>query len=399
MTFGITSNERKKKMKKIFAFIPVLLICAGCAVCTPAPQKAAPQKYTGKYTGKKLKTAFYIDKGARGGGVTNLGRLLSFSPQIEMTMVNGEDLRKGKLKNFDLFVMPGGSSQLEMESMGAEGVKVLQEFIRKGGAYVGICAGFHIMLNRPERAQLVPYTYIREAVGARGDVQIDLSKEGAKILGVKPGKRMVRYSRGPIAKEAKWAKGSCKTYALYTSSISPLGKAGKSFFNTPALIAGTYGKGKVIASSFHPEYKVETYELFVGMVYYATGVRITPRIPVPAYRPLRTIYYAGAAAKGHIQSIPEYVALERCTALQLSSSFGKGQLDYTDLLILPNSPANWRAGFLKGNWIAVFKAFMERGGKIIAAGDTWNFLPAHKNLTRLPADGCLVKAAAAAAAK
>ncbi|MBO5791204.1 MAG: hypothetical protein J6S54_01880 [Lentisphaeria bacterium] len=386
-------------MKKIFAFIPVLLICAGCAVCTPAPQKAAPQKYTGKYTGKKLKTAFYIDKGARGGGVTNLGRLLAFSPQIEMTMVNGEDLRKGKLKNFDLFVMPGGSSQLEMESMGPEGVKVLQEFIRKGGAYVGICAGFHIMLNRPERAQLVPYTYIREAVGARGDVQIDLSKEGAKILGVKPGKRMVRYSRGPIAKEAKWAKGSCKTYALYTSSISPLGKAGKSFFNTPALIAGTYGKGKVIASSFHPEYKVETYELFVGMVYYATGIKLTPQIPVPAYRPLRTIYYAGAAAKGHIQSIPEYVALERCTALQLSSSFGKGQLDYTDLLILPNSPANWRAGFLKGNWIAVFKAFMERGGKIIAAGDTWNFLPAHKNLTRLPADGCLVKAAAEVAAK
>ena len=389
--------------KMLLALIPALLLCAGCAAskcAAPAKKCAAPaKKCAPKYIGKKIKTGFYIDKGSRGGGVLLLARLLHYSPQIDMTLLNGEDLRKGKLKGLDMIVMPGGSSQLQMESMGKEGVKALQDFVRKGGAYVGICAGFHITLNRPERAQLMPYTYIREAVGARGDVQIDLSKEGAKILGVKPGKRMVRYSRGPIAKEAKWAKGSCKTYALYTSSISPLGRAGKSFFNTPALIAGTYGKGKVIASSFHPEYKVETYELFVGMVYYATGVRITPRIPVPACRPLRTIYYAGAAAKGHIQAIPEYVALERCTALQLSSSFGKGQLDYTDLLILPNAPANWRAGFLKGNWISVFKAFMDRGGRIIAAGDTWNFLPAHKNLTRLPADGCLVKAAAEVAAK
>ena len=382
-------------MKKIFAFIPVLLICAGCAVCTSAPQKVSPQKYTGK----KIKTAFYIDKGARGGGVANLARLLTYSPQIEMTMVNGEDLRKGILKNFDMVVMPGGSSQLEMESMAPAGVKALQDFIRKGGAYVGICAGFHIMLNRPERAQLVPYTYIREAVGNRADVQINLSKEGAGILGVKPGKRMVRYSRGPIAKEASWNKGTCKTYALYTSSVSPLGRAGKSFFNTPALIAGTYGKGKVIASSFHPEYKPETYELFVGMVYYATGIRITPQIPIPDYRPLRTIYYASAAAKGHKQAIPEYIALERCTALQVSTGFGKGQLDYADLLIMPNAPANWREGFIKNNWLPVFKAFMDRGGKIIVAGSTWDFIPAHKNLTRLKADACLVKAAAALAAK
>ena len=392
--------------KQIFLLLFALLIGAGCATGTAAQKKCAePQKKCTaaqkkcQYKGKKIRTAFYIDKGARGGGVAHLGRLLTYSPQIEMTMVMGEDLRKGVLKNFDMIVMPGGSSELEMKSMGPEGVKALQDFVRKGGAYVGICAGFHIMLNRPERAQLVPYTYIREAVGARGDVQIDLSKEGAKILGIKPGKRLVRYSRGPIAKEAAWTKGTCKTYALYTSSLSPLGRAGVSFFNTPALIAGTYGKGKVIASSFHPEYKPETYEIFAGMVYYATGIKITPQIPLPAHRPLRAIYYASAAAKGHAQSIPEYVALERCPELQISTTFGKGAFDYADLVILPNSPANWRDGFLKGNWIATFKAFMDKGGKIIAAGSTWDFLPAHKNLTKLPANGCLVKAAKKVAAE
>ena len=393
-----------KKLLPLLLF--ALLLGAGCATGTAAKKCAAPaqkcaaaKKCAKQYKGKKIRTAFYIDKGARGGGVANLARLLSYSPQIEMTMVMGEDLRKGVLKNFDMVVMPGGSSELEMKSMGPEGVKALQDFIRKGGAYVGICAGFHIALNRPERAQLVPYTYIREAVGHRADVQIDLSKDGAKLLGIKPGKRFVRYSRGPIAKEAAWNKGTCKTYALYTSSVSPLGRAGKSFFNTPALIAGTYGKGKLIASSFHPEYRDDSYEIFVGMVYYATGVKITPQIPVPATRPLRVLYYAGAAAGSHGQAIPEYIALERCTELQVTTDFGKGKLNYTDLLILPNAPANWREGFIKGNWNPIFKAFMDRGGKILYAGDTWDFLPAHKNLTKLPAKGCLVKAAKKIAAE
>ena len=270
-----------KTMKKLFLTAVAVLLLTGCA----SMQSAAPAPKA--YTGKKIKTGFYIDKGSRGGGVIHLARLLTYSPQIELTLLKGEDLRKGKLDGLDMIVMPGGSSQLQMESMGPAGVKALQDFVRKGGLYVGICAGFHITLNRPERAQLMPYTYIREAVGARGDVLIELTKEAQKMLDVKQKKYMVRYSRGPVAKAAQWNKGACKTLALYKSSIGPLNRAGKSFFNTPAMIAGTYGKGKVIATSFHPEYKLDTYDLFAGCVYVVSGIKITPQIPVPAYRSLQ----------------------------------------------------------------------------------------------------------------
>ena len=387
--------------KMLLALIPALLLCAGCAAskcAAPAKKCAAPaKKCAPRYTGKKIKTGFYIDKGSRGGGVLLLARLLHYSPQIDLTLLNGEDLRKGKLKGLDMIVMPGGSSQLQMVSMGKEGVKALQDFVRKGGAYVGICAGFHITLNRPERAQLMPYTYIREAVGNRGDVQIDLSKEGAKLLGIKPGKRMVRYSRGPIAREAKWNKGSCKTYALYTSSLSPLGRAGVSFFNTPALIAGTYGKGKVIATSFHPEYLPSTHDIFVGCVYYATGVKITPKLPVASFRPLRVSYCSGAALNGHAQTIKEITTLEKCPALAVKT--GLKNLDETDLLIMPNGPDAWGKGLIKNGWIKILVNFMDRGGKIIAAGDAWKTIPDHKNMIRIGAKDCLLKAAAKVAAE
>ena len=373
-------------MKRLILFITVVLFFAGCA----ATSQVKCQK---NYSGKKLKTGFYIDRGSRGGGVTHLGRLMSFSPQIELTMLTGEDLQNGKLNGLDLLVMPGGSSNQQMKSMGPKGVKAVQDFVRNGGAYVGVCAGFHITLNRPERARLMPYTYFREAVGAKGDVQIDLSAEGAKLLDVAPGKRMVRYSRGPVAKEAQWNKGTCKTYAVYTSSISPLGKAGVSFFNTPALIAGTYGKGKVIATSFHPEYKTDTYELFTGCVYAVTGVKITPQIPQPEYRALRTAYYSDAALNGHKQAIKEVIALEKHTKLAVTPGFNKDLLNASDLLILPNAPKTWGSELAKTKWMPVLVKFMERGGKIIAAGDSWHVVPDHKNLIRLKAGDCVVKAA------
>lgn len=385
-------------MKKfIFALLPVLLLCAGCATvtqCSPAAGKCTVQ-----YNGKKLKTGFYIDKGSRGGGVLLLARLLHYSPQIEMTLLKGEDLRKGKLEGLDLLVMPGGSSKLQMESMGKEGVKSLQDFVRNGGAYIGICAGFHITLNRPERARLMPYTYYGEAVGYRADVQIDLSPEGAKLLDIKPGKRMVRYSRGPVAKEAKWDKGNCKTYAKYTSSVGPLGRAGVSFFDTPALIYGNYGKGKVIATSFHPEYILDTNDIFVGCVYAVTGVKITPKLPLASYRPLRVLYCIGAASNGHTQSIKEVTALEKCPKLAVKTGLSKEQLNDTDLLIMPNGTEAWGKGLIKNGWVEIMVDYMNRGGRILAAGEAWKSIPDHKNLTRIGAKDCLVKAAARIAAE
>ena len=126
-------------MKKLFLFAAAALLFAGCASiksAAPAPKAAAPASKA--YTGKKIKTGFYIDKGSQGGGVMHLARLLSYSPQIELTLLKGEDLRKGKLNGLDMIVMPGGSSETQMKTMAPEGVKALQDFVRNGGKYVGI---------------------------------------------------------------------------------------------------------------------------------------------------------------------------------------------------------------------------------------------------------------------
>lgn len=383
-------------MKKLLLFAAAaIFLCTGCATTA---QKAAPAK---PYTGKQLRAGFYIDKGSRGGGVLNLARLLHYSPQIkEVVYLKGEDLVKGKLKGLDMLVMPGGSSQLQMTSMTPAGVKALQDYVRNGGIYVGICAGFHITLNRPERAQLMPYTYIKEAVGNRGDALIEFTPEARKLLNIDTTKIFVRYSRGPIARKAQWNKGTCKTYAVYKSSVSPLNRLGKSFYGTPALIGGTYGKGKLIASSFHPEGKTATYHIFSGMVYAVTGVKLTPKIPRPVYRSLRTVYPTiQAMSKGTEAAAKEFIALEKNTDLQLLSGLNPDNLALADVVVLPEIASESAKKFAKGEWPGLLKSFMDSGRKVVTVGPGWKAIPNHKNLTRIAAKDELDKAVLKAAAK
>ena len=409
-------------MKKLLlTAAAVLILCAGCATASkaapekscpkekaaakPAVQKKAaakPQKKAAvkAQNNKRLKVGFYVDLGSRGTGVLKLARLLYYSPQIEkLELLKGDDLVKGKLKNLDLLVMPGGSSQLQMTSMTPAGVKALQDYVRNGGSYVGICAGFHITLNRPERAQLMPYTYQADRVGFKGTPLIQLTAEGKKMLNTKLDKIFVTYSRGPVAKEALWNKGTCKTLAVYKSSVAPNNRLGKSFYGTPAMIGGTYGKGKVIATSFHPEYKLDTQDMFGDLVYAVTGVKLTPKLPQPEFKPIHVVY-AGLPAmkKNTVTAIENIVEIEESNKIQLHIGATIDNLDIADVVVMPDTLAENAANYIKNSW-SKLKTLMDNGRKVIVIGPVWAKAPNHKNLIRVAVGAPLVKAVLQAAKK
>ena len=377
-------------MRKLILFLAAVIavITAGCA----APQLCTP------YEGKKVKTAYFVDNGCHGGGVIHIARLLSYSPQVDITLIDGKDLREKKLDDFDLIVMPGGSSASQMRSMKPEGVEILRDFVRNGGSYLGICAGCHITLNRPERAAIMPYRYDREAVGWRADVFIDIADKGTKILDIPAGRYYVRYSRGPILKEDKWEHGSCETLATYQSSVGPVNRVGRSFYGTPAMIYGNFGKGKAIATSFHPEYNMNTWIIFQGCFYAVTGVKLTPALPVNNYRPLRVSYYfEGAQKKDRKAMLREYLALEKEPELGVQLGLSMEICSNVDAVILADANENHWKEFTKVQNDAIITDFMNRGGKVIAVGASWDKIPDHKNLIRLKQGDSAVDAALAIA--
>ena len=173
---------------------------------------------------------------------------------------------------------------------------------------------------------------------------------------------------------------------VFKSTVSNPNGGGGDFLDAPAVIHGEYGKGKVIATSFHPENHAETRELGLGCICAVTGVRPTPRYPVKVRRPLRVGYYA-LAIWG-----PKYIAdmleLDREPRLDIQlidyAHITDGVLEHLDVMILPHGGLD-RFKFLDTPFCKqAFLDFMERGGRVIVSGNGAKFIPGHKNLTALP---------------
>ncbi|MBO4304526.1 MAG: hypothetical protein J6A21_08070 [Lentisphaeria bacterium] len=382
-------------MKRRFALllagaILVTVLPGGCLSSkTASPEKCCPAE---QKQGKKLKTGFFVGDGSNGNGVFLWARLLQYSPQIELTLLDGEDIRKGALSKLDLLVIPGGSSRRQYLNVTEEGGEKIREFVKKGGSYVGICAGFHCTLDKPDRFRLMPYTYRQGAGGFRAKVAIDINEQGAKLLEIPGGRYFVSYSRGPISKEVKkWQHGQAETLAVYRSTVSHIGK-NSDFMGAPAMIFGNYGKGKVIATSFHPEMHRQNDPISMGCIYAVTGIRPTPLYPEKVFRPVRAAFLTTPVSK---ESIRELLELDREKELDVrllsSSEIGDGLLLHTDAVILSNCEGTGPKGVLK-NCKKAFLHFLDRGGRILTRKKIDGY-PEHRNIVIVPAGTSFAQAA------
>ena len=103
-----------------------------------------------------VKAGLYCGLGSRGANFVYWGKILKDSPDVELTYLDGEDLRNGMLDGLDILVMPGGSSKKQYGSMQEEGAKAIRRFIRGGGKYFGTCAGLSLLLEETNRVALLP---------------------------------------------------------------------------------------------------------------------------------------------------------------------------------------------------------------------------------------------------
>ena len=363
-------------MKKLF-----LLIFSALVFCTLAAG-AAP---------KKLKIGLFIDFGAKGNGVLHLASLIAHSPQTELVTLMAEDIRAGKLKEVDVLVMPGGNSWRQVGAIGVEHVEKVYTFLKNGGGYVGTCAGmYNVIQGKPGiRMNLLPYDRYLKGGGPTAFIKVEISKEGAQIMGVKPGIHVVRYSGGPLVFPVKsGAKGGDgKTLGVFKTASARNVENEKRFFNAPAVIYGTYGKGKIIATSFHPEYWDSNHPLMLGCFYAVTGVKMTPVFPKKNPRPWR-VGFVSSGLQGH-EPIRAMLDLERHPDIDLDYvmqiEVEQGIMRHLDFLVIPHGNPLFYKKVLTNSFVRKqLLKFMEQGGVILASGNAADMVPAHKNLKKLP---------------
>jgi len=81
-------------------------------------------------------------KGAGGPGIPNLIQLLQTHGHLVTTStIIPSDLSTDL---YDILVFPGGTANGQQSSIGPNGAKLVKEFVKQGGGYVGICAGSYL---------------------------------------------------------------------------------------------------------------------------------------------------------------------------------------------------------------------------------------------------------------
>jgi hypothetical protein len=170
--------------------------------------------------------------------------------------VCGEDIRGGALDQFNVLAVPGGSGSKEAASIGEDGRAHIRKFVEDGGGYIGICAGAYLATSGFSWGLKILDAKTASPKWERGVgiVKLELTDRGREILGGRAGEFDCKYANGPILCPA--GVESLPDYeplAFFRTEMAKNGTPVGLMVNSPAIVAGLCGKGRVIAISPHPE--------------------------------------------------------------------------------------------------------------------------------------------------
>ena len=263
-----------KKTAMVFAAALAAFVgCVGPNSGT-APEAATGATPRPSEAEKPLRVAVFVDNGARSTGAFRWVEITMRMKDAVATPVDGAAVRAGALDAADVLVMPGGSSVAESKSLGPEGREKVKDFIRRGGGYVGTCAGCCLLMesasHHPDMLHLIPFKF--GSAGGKADLSIAFNERATALAGIKKGKESVRFSEGPVLLPSTPVEGAnIEVVATYDCDLNLGSKERPSRAGCAAAVAGTYGKGRLFVFAVHPEADPDDHHLLQGAFRYVTG--------------------------------------------------------------------------------------------------------------------------------
>jgi hypothetical protein len=323
-----------------------------------------------------LKVAVFVDKGARGEGCYRWIELVSRMKGAEMLPVDGEGIRKGALDAADVLVVPGGRSVQEARSLGPEGRECVRAFVKRGGGYVGTCAGCCLLMepapsHHPDMIHMIPYRF--GPCGGETDISIAFNHRAEALAGIKKGRILLRYADGPVPQPSlPVADAQIEVVARYNGDVNAEGAGPRlSMAGQAAALAGTYGKGRIFVLSVHPEVDPSDHDILKGAFRYVSGREVTWDWQQRRRGQLAVGLLAddspGIETARLIQKL--VTGGEFDVSPVTRKTISEGALRHLDAVLAPNgmSSVSPRKG-LYGSNLARTKEFLSRGGRIYAWG-------------------------------
>ncbi|NCZ96732.1 biofilm PGA synthesis protein PgaC [bacterium] len=211
--------------------------------------------------------------------------ILTKKKGYDVQRVKPEDIRNGVLTNLDVLIMPGGSGSKQATNLETTGREAIQQFVKHGGGYVGICAGAYLASSHyPWSLHIINAQVIDRQHWARGkgNVILTFSELGQKALGHPEKEVEVYYGQGPLyGRGTNDALPPYEELAVYKTEVAkenvPEGVPMGVMPGTTAIARTEYGKGRVICYSPHPEKPFQpVYHLIENGVRWAAGKEPIP---------------------------------------------------------------------------------------------------------------------------
>jgi glutamine amidotransferase-like uncharacterized protein len=215
---------------------------------------AAAGAATTQPAARPIRVALYQDVGA---SPNKLVELLGKQPGIQVTRVTAEQIRSGALDGVDVLIHPGGSGGKQGNNLAEAGRERVRAFVRRGGGYIGICAGAYLATcDYTWSLHILDAKVIDKAHWARGNgpVNVGLSDAGRKLLAAPGESCSILYFQGPLLAPA--SNPELPDYQLlgtFQTEVHKQGVPGGVMQGTTAIASSTFGKGRVFCFSPHPE--------------------------------------------------------------------------------------------------------------------------------------------------
>ena len=233
-----------------------------------------------------LRVALYDAGGVGGSGPRNVLEVMKKIPRSLTWRVGPSDIREGALAHFDVVIFPGGSGSKQAAALGIEGRNQVRTFVEQGGGFVGICAGAYLAAANYEWSlKICDYKTFCEArdipgIGRRSmwyrgpssTVRMELTSAGRQILGDRAGTFPVRYHNGPIVSPAGFdGIPDYQVLASFRSEVTHYEPQTGTMVNTPAIITGSFGQGRVLSISPHPESSRDLHSMVARGIQWVCG--------------------------------------------------------------------------------------------------------------------------------
>lgn len=192
---------------------------------------------------------------ARGVGASALESAMSAfgaSADITARTITPADVRAGALDELDVVLFTGGRGSIQGQLLGEDGRERVRRFVRRGGGYLGICAGAYLAIQGPAEFNKIGIVAAHNLTG-------DLWQRGIAPSRVVPRDgsepRELHYANGPLLeREAVEGLAPFVTLATFDADIywERYGTRSGEMPGTPAVVAAQYGRGRIVLFSPNP---------------------------------------------------------------------------------------------------------------------------------------------------